>query len=69
MDLTYVVSTHLVFLVKQAMNPGWLLATEVTSMPLHPQYLAGASNMEPGPSALVSFQLRHLLSLQVLFRP
>jgi len=65
----YVVSAHLVFLVKQAMNPGGLLAAEVTSMPLHPQYLAGAGNMEAGLSALVCFQLRHLLPSQVLFPP
>ena len=59
---------HLVLLMKQAMDPGRLLAAEVAPMPLHAQYLAGAGDMEAGLSALVGFQFRHSQPSQVLFR-
>lgn len=60
---------HLELLVKQAMDSGGLLAAEVAPVRLHTQYLASAGDMEAGFSALVGFQLRHLLPFQVLFRP
>lgn len=68
MNLTYIRRAHLVFHVKQAMNPSGFLAAEVASVPLHTQYLAGASNMKAALSALVGFQFRHSLPSQVLFR-
>lgn len=68
MDLTYIGRAHLVLHVKQAMHSGRLLAAEVTSVPLHAQNLAGAGDMEAVLSALVGFQLRHLLPSKLPFR-
>ena len=66
MNLVHICGAHLVFHVVLAMNPGRLLAAEVTSVPLHAQYLAGTGDVEAGLGALVGFQFRHLLPSQVL---